>query len=77
MMGSRKYPTERDNGHSCVTDPPVIMPGCSSSDAPWIWARISRGTEQNKSLAHTSIRNLDDRSVRDFVHQPEKTHFKV
>jgi hypothetical protein len=34
MIGSKKYPTERDKGHSCVIGPPEMIPGLRSMAVP-------------------------------------------
>ena len=34
MIGSIKYPTERDKGHSCVIGPPEMIPGLRSMAVP-------------------------------------------
>jgi hypothetical protein len=32
--GSKKYPTERAKGHSCVTEPPLMIPGLRRTEVP-------------------------------------------
>jgi hypothetical protein len=34
MIGSRKYPTERERGHSWTTEPPEMTPGLRRSAVP-------------------------------------------
>lgn len=34
IIGSKKYPTERLKGQSCVIGPPVITPGLIKKDVP-------------------------------------------
>lgn len=34
MIGSRKYPTERESGHSWTTGPPEMTPGRRSRAVP-------------------------------------------
>ena len=36
IIGSRKYPIDREIGHSCVTGPPEMMPGLTSIAVPII-----------------------------------------
>ena len=33
-IGSKKYPIERERGHSCVIEPPVITPGLTKMAVP-------------------------------------------
>jgi hypothetical protein len=53
MIGSRKYPIEREVGHSCVTGPPEMIPGLRRIAVP----NIVRSTP-NKRIKNIPVRDI-------------------
>jgi hypothetical protein len=67
MMGSKKYPIDRDVGHSCVTGPPAMIPGLTRIAVPVLLLGYRGNQRQYKRtceryLYHSAIRYLLDQS---------------
>jgi hypothetical protein len=54
-IGSKKYPIDREVGHSCVTDPPEMMPGFTRIAVPDIVRCIPTKKRYNTPVRDISI----------------------
>jgi hypothetical protein len=72
MIGSKKYPIDRDVGHSCVTSPPAMIPGLTRIAVPVLLSYRENSGEWTRTgeryLYYSTIRHLLDQSQQaDFI----------
>ncbi len=75
MIGSRKYPTERESGQSCVIGPPSMIPGFTRIAVP-----ASRH-ELEPAREDSGLRTRDgyfyDSAIRYSFQEPQEANFII